>query len=161
MIIKMRIYRRHDLDLVGLFANDNFKFEEEVANSLRAYVRKEKTKISVPSTHSFSKSVNPKSQVNIVLDEKADKDVIEFLFSVPSGNRNSFIKSVFRNYLDAPYFEAFTSDIKYTQPKKQTETIDEQADRLYSEIIAQETVNGSDNVLLDGADKILKQGSNL
>lgn len=155
MIIKMRIYRRHDLDLIGLFANDNFKFEEEVANSLRAYVRKENKRITTPIAHSFSKCVNPKSQVNIILDEQKDKDVIEFLFSVPSGNRNSFIKSVFRNYIDAPYFEAFTSDIKYTQPKKSPEEINEVADKLYSEIIAKPTVEGSNNVLLDGADKII------
>ena len=152
----MRIYRRHDLDLIGLFANDNFKFEEEVANSLRAYVRKEKIKIATPATHSFSKCVNPKSQVNIILDENQDKDVIDFLFSVPSGNRNSFIKSVFRNYIDAPYFEAFTSDIKYTPPKRSEEEINKKADKLYSDIIASKTVEGSKNVLLDGADKILK-----
>ncbi len=151
----MRIYRRHDLDLIGLFANDNFKFEEEVANSLRAYVRKEETKIIIPTTHSFSKCVNPKSQVNIILDEKQDKDVIDFLFSVPSGNRNSFIKSVFRNYINAPYFEAFTSDIKYTQPKKSPEEIDDEADKLYTKILAEKTVEGSNNILLDGADKII------
>jgi hypothetical protein len=156
MIIKMRIYRRHDLDLVGLFANDNFKFEEEVANALRAYVRKEDKKILIPTTHSFSKTVNPKSQINIVLDETIDRDVIDFLFSVPSGNRNSFIKSVFRNYINTPYFEAFTSEIKYTLNKKTDEEINRDADKAYSEIMAQKTTDGSNNILLDGADYILK-----
>lgn len=157
MIIKMRIYRRHDLDLIGLFANDNFKFEDEVANSLRAYVRKEKIKIPIPVTDSFSKCVNPKSQVNIFLDENRDKDVIDFLFSVPSGNRNSFMKAVFRNYISAPYFAAFTSDIKYTQPKKKEEDISAEAEKVYAKIIAQKTIDSSKGVLLNGADNILKR----
>lgn len=127
MIIKMRIYRRHDLDLIGLFANKEFDFETEVYKSLKAFVDGKRYIIKFPATDNFSKTVNSKCQVNLFLDDLKDGKMIDFLYTIPAGNRNSFLKSLIRNNLEAPYVSGFVGEIKFAVPKKkQIENINEE-----------------------------------
>lgn len=126
MIIKMRIYRRHDLDLIGLFANKEFDFETEVFKSLKAFVDGKRYVIRLPETDNFSKTVNSKCQINLFLDDYKDGKMIDFLYTIPAGNRNSFLKSLVRNNLEAPYISGFTGDIKFAVPKKKQIEINEE-----------------------------------
>lgn len=161
MLIKMRLYRRHDLDLIGLFANDAFNFEQTTANALRAYSRKIKDfQIQMPQTHNFVKSLDPKkSQVNIYLDDVKDADVIAFLQSIPSGNRNSFLKSVLRNYIERPYIDAFIGEMNFVDKNKNknktTKDILLESEKAYKDALSQKTINGSKNVLIEDIDNIL------
>jgi hypothetical protein len=52
--------------------------------------------------------------------------MIDFLYTIPAGNRNSFLKSLVRNNLEAPYISGFTGDIKFAVPKKKQIEINEE-----------------------------------
>lgn len=138
MILKLRIYRRHDLDLMGLVANTSFDFAGTVKTALRNYAKGKMQKIPLPKENTFNKAVNYSiAQIHIKLDEKTDADIIEFIRSLPDGSRNCFVKTLLRNLLEGPYIPAFTGEIRFRKPKaKNTEgDPDENIDKIFHSII--------------------------
>ncbi len=164
MILKLRIYRRHDIDLMGLVANASFDFPNEVKKCIRNYIHQSTEKIKLPVTNDFNKAVNYSvAQIHIKLSEKSDSDIIQFVQSLPNGSRNCFIKSLIRNSLEAPYAKAFTADLKFRKPHsempKGNEPID--ADKIASDIInSRPTQRSSEPIMIKSADEVLKRSDN-
>lgn len=110
MKLVIRLYRRHDLDLLYLYQNPDFNFQKKIKTVLKDFIKNEgnnprKTIVHIPpySTHTCNYTdLRSCVQIHIYLSEKKDKDIIEFIKNIKTGFRNSLVKNIFRNYLDRP-----------------------------------------------------------
>lgn len=104
----MRLYRQHDMDLVGLYKTEGFKFQKQVKAALKAYVRNEAYKIVQPKNPVIKKGYVAKvTLLHIYLDNKEDADVINTLNTIRVGYKNAFLKAVVRKYLDYEPLDAY------------------------------------------------------
>lgn len=142
MILKLRIYRRHDLDLMGLVANTSFDFAGAVKSALRSYAKGKPQKIPLPKENTFNKAVNYSvAQIHIKLDDKTDADIIKFITGLPDGSRNCFVKTLLRNLLETPYTPAFTGEIQFRKPKaKNIEgSPEDNIDKIFKDVIKKQS----------------------
>ena len=110
MRLTVRLYKRHDLDLLYLYKlkQDDFDFKDDMKSTLKEYVKgKPIKKVKVPEGVCAPVSSLPAHvQMHIVLDPKKDKEVLEWLKSITKGRRNNLIKNIYRNkfpVIDVPY----------------------------------------------------------
>ena len=104
----MRLYRQHDMDLVGLYKTEGFKFQKQVKAALKAYVRNETYKIEQPKNPVIKKGYVAKvTLLHIYLDNKEDADVINTLNTIRVGYKNAFLKAIVRKYLDYEPLDAY------------------------------------------------------
>lgn len=106
----MRLYRRHDLDLLFLYDNPNFNFQKKVKYVLKDFVKNngfnnKTVSIEIPpydvNTCNYT-DLRGYVQIHIYLSPQKDKDIINFIKSIKTGFRNSTVKNIFRNYLSRP-----------------------------------------------------------
>ena len=103
MMVTLRLYRQHDLDLITLYKHPSFSLPAAIKRSLIAYVRQEQLIIKQPIPYKLSNERIAKTvQIHIQLDESNDKDIIKWLKSTKEGYRNSVLKNIIRGYLAAP-----------------------------------------------------------
>lgn len=110
MKLVMRLYRRHDLDLVNLYQMPEFNFQESVKKVLADYVSDQNRehsnfKIKVPQNSTQTpnyKELRQYVQVHVYLSDENDKDIVNWVQGIRPGFRNSIIKNIFRNYLSRP-----------------------------------------------------------
>lgn len=98
MKVMIRLYRQHDLDLIGLYYNPEFAFRKALKETLINYVRGQYYRIDIPHI-GLDGSVKKQIPLHIILDEKSEADVIEWLKNTTKGQRNSMIKNLFRGYV--------------------------------------------------------------
>ena len=123
MKVTMRLYRSHDLDLMALYYNPDFKFTAAVRTALRSYLRGDMRRIEQPEPHivppapksdaSFrSKKFPPyKVQFHVTLRRRAaEGDVIDWACNINPGYRNSLFKNILRMYLSGISLEFYTQD---------------------------------------------------
>lgn len=120
MKVKLRLYRQHDLDLIGLFINPEFNFAKEAKKALAAYVRGKPYVVSSPDPVLPKKKVSYLIQTNIILDE-SETDVIQWLLSMKSGYRNSLVKNILRGYMSAPNVFLYSEDVDIKTPESVAE----------------------------------------
>lgn len=158
MLLKLRIYRRHDIDLLALVAHSTFDFPNEVKKCLRNYIHNYPAVIILPKTQEYGRSVHCfASQIHIKLDDDLDADIIELIKGIPSGLRNCFVKNLFRNMIERPYTEAYTANIIYKNRRTNTSVKPIDADKIASDIINTETVRPTSPVYIETADNVLKK----
>lgn len=103
MMVTLRLYRQHDLDLITLYRHPSFSLPNAIKRSLLAYVRKEQLTIKQPEPYKISNDKISKTvQMHIYLDKEDDKDVINWLKQTKEGYRNSVLKNIIRGYLASP-----------------------------------------------------------
>lgn len=103
MMVTLRLYRQHDLDLITLYRHPSFSLPAAIKRSLIAYVRKEQLTIKQPEPFKLGdEKISKTVQMHIQLDEKNDADVIKWIKSTKEGYRNSVLKNIIRGYLAAP-----------------------------------------------------------
>ena len=117
MKVILRLYRRHDLDLIALYNNKSFGFQQTLRNALRAYAKGENYLIYPPEckinyTKKSATDFNYSYTVHLILDSVYDKDIIDFLGKVKKGLRNEFIKIVLRNCIVGPTYSICLNDDK-------------------------------------------------
>lgn len=105
MYIKVRLYKKYDLDLCKLYISRPRYFTRQLGDALRAYYR------GKPYQADFQ-SIGIKEPPNVIeikllLDEKFDADIINALKSIIPKQRNSFIKKLFRHYLTFDTLQLF------------------------------------------------------
>ena len=110
MLLKLtiRIYKRHDLDLLFLYKQDSeFDFKEEMKKALKGYIHEKPVRNKVPTGSCVAICDLPSNvQFHIMLDNKKDNDIIAWVNSITRGRRNNIIKNVFRNTfppIELPY----------------------------------------------------------
>lgn len=99
--ITLRLYRRHDIDLISLYKHPDFGFKTACVNALRAYINKKPYFIKQP-TFTEPKEFKYGYQLFIVLDDNKDKDIIDYLKKVKPRYQNEFIKMVLRGSVIGP-----------------------------------------------------------
>lgn len=116
MIVALRIYRQHDLDLVTLACDKDFHFNRELKRVLianangTAYVPKPMSDIF--DTEGYVPRVL-RVQFSLSPDKPDEANAIALLMDIKTGYRCSFLKAIFRNeYLDLPV-EAYTRESKF------------------------------------------------
>lgn len=103
MMVTLRLYRQHDLDLITLYRHPSFSLANAMKKALFAYVRKEPLIIKQPTPYEVSNDKISKTiQMHISLDAEMDKDIIQWLKQTKEGYRNSVLKNIIRGYLSAP-----------------------------------------------------------
>lgn len=60
MQITVRLYRQHDMDLVGLYRTKDFKFQRHMKNALKAYAEGKDYRINHPGDEDIRKGYVPK-----------------------------------------------------------------------------------------------------
>lgn len=105
MYIKIRLYKKYDLDLCKLYISRPRYFTKQLGDAVRAYYR------GKPFQADFQ-SIGIKEPPNVIeikllLDEKQDIDIITALKSVIPKQRNSFVKKLFRHYLTFDTLQLF------------------------------------------------------
>lgn len=113
MMVTLRLYRQHDLDLITLYKHPSFSLPLAIKNALFAYVRKEELIIKQPASYNVNNDKIAKTvQIHIQLDETKDTDIIKWLKNTKEGYRNSVLKNIIRGYLSSPciYFYQDNAD---------------------------------------------------
>lgn len=111
MIVTIRIYKRHDPDLVSLIENYEFDIKKAVFCALSGYMKKETFVISLPPKREEPyKTGGRVIRGDLQLDDTEDEALIKFITQIPSGERNCAIKTILRLYLRLPVNEAWARD---------------------------------------------------
>lgn len=111
MMVTLRLYRQHDLDLITLYRHPSFSLPAAIKRSLIAYVRKEQLIIKQPEPYKIGKEKISKTvQMHIQLDEKKDSDIIKWIKSTKEGYRNSVLKNIIRGYIAAPCIYSYQNE---------------------------------------------------
>lgn len=108
----VRMYRRHDIDLVTIYKTAGISLHKAMYNSLKSYVNKTPYLIKTPTANVDMTLYNFKSHYQIILnlDDKKDADIISWLKKVKKGMRNAAIKAIIRGCLVGPAVYACSTD---------------------------------------------------
>ena len=101
----MRLYKRHDLDLLLLHKTKGFSMQKAVKAALRMHLGIDEVKpIKFPECSEDVNSFYSSSQFHLSLSDEKEEDqvIIKFLSDIPRGFRNSFCKNLTRYYLEKP-----------------------------------------------------------
>ena len=111
MMVTLRLYRQHDLDLITLYRHPNFSLPNAMKTSLCAYVRNESFQIKQPEPYKIGEEkISKIVQMHIQLSEKTEGDVIAWLKNIKEGYRNSVLKNVIRAYISGPCTYSYIKD---------------------------------------------------
>lgn len=116
MRLTVRIYKRHDPDLLALYfaSGEEYNIKIKIKEAVREYISGQKVINSIPDLEcpSFI-DLPPKINFHIPLKKDEDKDIIEWLNTIKKGRRNNLIKNIFRNTFPpiiAPYYPESETD---------------------------------------------------
>ena len=108
MDITVRLYIRHDLDLIGLKQNPNFNFNKYMKDAVIAWANNDNNfTIPMPISASGEKIPLKSSVFHFRLNNKEHQYVIKRLKSIRYSYRNAFLKTIFRHYLQFTSIEVF------------------------------------------------------
>lgn len=113
MRIYIRLYRRHDMDLITLYKNRNFNFRRALKHALHAYIEKEPFLFYAPPSvpDMCKKDFNSCYRINVDLDEEKDADIIDFLdTAVRDRMRNAITKTIMRGCMVGTYAYAMVNN---------------------------------------------------
>lgn len=102
MNIMVRLYTRHDLDLIALKKNKYFDFNKCLKLAVIAWARGDNYSIPSPPTSTENVFFELKPVALHFTLGKNEEDVIEKLKNIKYGYRNSFLKNLFRYYMCSP-----------------------------------------------------------
>ena len=108
MKLTIRLYKRHDLDLLFLYKqNSGFDFRAKMKSALKSYINRKPEHNEIPVGVCQAVSELPSVvQLHIMLDMPDDEDIMTWVKSITKGRRNNMIKNIFRNTfppIEAPY----------------------------------------------------------
>ena len=111
MIVTVRIYKRHDPDLISLIENYEFDIRKAVFCALSGYMKKEAFVISLPPKREEPyKTGGRVIRGDLRLDEIEDEALVKFITQIPSGERKRAIKTIPRLYLMTPVNAKWAQD---------------------------------------------------
>lgn len=110
MVITIRLYRQHDLDLIGLYLEHGTKFTSLIRDSLLSYVRNDAFEILLPKEHEIDDKIQKIYRINMSLS-KQHEDVINWISNIKLGYRNAIIKHIIRSYLIEPNVYIYMKNI--------------------------------------------------
>ena len=105
MKLIMRLYRRHDMDLLLLHKTKGFSVQKAVKKALYIHLGlTDDTYIDYPSVCESLEGFRSVAQLHLTLRENNELDevVAKFINDIPKGYRNSYCKNLLRYYLKQP-----------------------------------------------------------
>lgn len=97
--VSIRLYRRHDIDLISLYKNPELNFKAAILMTLNSYAKGESLLFLPAESNIKIKEYKYMYQIFIKIDRAKYTDVINLLDNVKEGYRTIFIKSVLRGTL--------------------------------------------------------------
>lgn len=95
--VLLRIYSRHDLDLVALRNIKEFDINRAIKYVLHEYIKGTPVKMQIPIVPDFTEAKFKSSYtIFLNLNEEEDSDIISFLDTIKPYYRNAAIKTIFR-----------------------------------------------------------------
>lgn len=105
MKFTMRLYKRHDSDLLLLHKTKGFSMQKAVKLALKMHLGLiDEKPIPFPACSEDINKFYSSAQFHLTLSEKNEEDavVVKFLNDIPRGFRNSYCKNLTRYYLERP-----------------------------------------------------------
>ena len=104
MKVIVRIYKRHDMDLVALYKTPQYSLYKAIYNAMKSYVTGQTYLIKIPQNTIDMSKDNFKSHYQMIfnLNDTKDADIIQWLKGIKKGHRNIAIKSLIRGCLIGP-----------------------------------------------------------
>ena len=103
-MISLRLYRRHDLDLVSLQHNPEISLQKIMKQALLAQANGLNANIVLPPCCQKYSDVPSTSHLKIYLSDKNPDDITikKYVEQIPSGYKNSYIKTLTRYHIHIP-----------------------------------------------------------
>ncbi len=133
MMVTLRLYRQHDLDLIALYRHPNFSLPAAMKTALCAYVRDESFFIKQPMPYAIgNEKISKIIQMHIQLSNTSDKDVIDWIKNIKEGYRNSVLKNIIRAYMlgGTIYPYALNQDISIAKTNKISQLLEENVSEI-------------------------------
>lgn len=108
----MRLYKRHDADLLCLKKQENYTLQKTIKCAVLAYLDNVDVKFDYPSSAMELEKMPSTLQFNLYLSKESSDDIRikECLKAIPSGYKNSFLKNITRYYLARPSMFTFNNE---------------------------------------------------
>ena len=101
---KIRLYRNHDMDLISIYKNEKINFAKLIRECLHTIAAGKQIYYYIPDNKKIKGEIKSIYQILLNLDEKKDKDIIEFLKNAKFRQVNALIKAVVRSCVVAPLY---------------------------------------------------------
>ena len=113
MLLTMRLYKRHDTDLLCLHKQENFSLPLAMKKAILAYLDQDETKVDYPTVWTDISELPSSVQFKLYFsaDDENDKRILECINNIPVGYKNSFIKNITRYYLTTPALFSYKQKI--------------------------------------------------
>lgn len=109
MNVTLRLYKRHDLDLIPVVMSSTFRLTRQIKAAIRAYLNDEPFRIPIESVARIDSSKNV-YLLHFCINREKEPDLFTFVTSLKSGKRNSALKNLLRYYLDTMYLGEYMDD---------------------------------------------------
>lgn len=106
----IRLYKKHDLDLISFLDTHNMNFRKAVYCALTAFAKGDVFVIKIPPRVESPKPLRKKYDFRLLLNPETDRAVIDMLDGIEDGYKNNFIKNILRMYLCTPVTSEFLKD---------------------------------------------------
>ena len=106
----MRLYKRHDLDLLCLYNCKGFSIQTAIKRAVLAAINQEQCVITCPSHTVVFCDMPSNVQFHLYLSKNNEDDVkiYNFIKSISVGYKNSVLKNITRKYLERPSLYKWT-----------------------------------------------------
>ena len=94
--VTVRLYRRHDLDLIALYRTEGFKFQKEMAACARAAASGKTHEVTLPKGEPGKGYVKRNYMISLGFDRVRDADVLRMLENIKPGMRCPYLKALMR-----------------------------------------------------------------
>ena len=113
--LTMRLYKRHDADLLCLYKQKNHKLQKTIKQAVLAYFNHQDIEIAYPDSVAELADLPSTAQFHLYLSPKnpGDAKILECLSKIPKGFKNSFLKNITRYYIIRPAKFDFTNQKLY------------------------------------------------
>lgn len=148
---KIRLYRNHDMDLISIYKNEKVNFAKLIRECLHTIAAGKQIYYYIPANVKIKGEVKSIYQILLNLDEKKDKDIIEYLKNAKFRQVNALIKAIVRSCIVAPlYFNCLENPDCYdvveipaliSPPLKYTNKTNKKANKNISKTIEKPLLN--------------------
>lgn len=134
MNVTLRLYKRHDLDLIPVVMSSSFRLTKQIKGAIRAYLNDESFRIPIESVAHVDSSKNV-YLLHFCINREKEPDLFAFVTNLKSGKRNSALKNLLRYYLDTMYLGEYMDDKRLLHyPSNIPQAIDPQKEEEAKEI---------------------------
>lgn len=109
----MRLYKRHDADLLCLYSQKSFAMQKLIKKAVLSYLNNDSSKLNYPESTADLSDLPSTAQFHLYLSpkNKDDEKILACMSKIPAGFKNSFLKNITRYYLSSPTVFTFKNKV--------------------------------------------------